>query len=528
MIPRYLVNFDSRDLEIIKTDFLVIGSGIAGLYTALRASYYCQVMILTKKAVIDSNTGLAQGGIAAAIGLGDTYEEHKIDTLNAGAGLCNESAVEVLVREGSQRVLELIRLGVEFDRDNNNQIELTKEGAHGKRRILHAHGDATGEVIQDYLKNQIDGYNEDLSMHEEYYVVDLLVDQGRCCGALVYDWEHERYLIVQSKVTVAATGGAGQIYMHTTNPDVATADGVGFCYRAGAEIVDMEFIQFHPTALYLPGAPRHLISEAVRGEGAILLDKNGYRFMKDYHPLLELAPRDIVARSIKLQMAKTESDCVYLDLSPIEIDVKDRFPNIAQFCLEYGLDISKDMIPVSPAAHYCMGGIKTDTWGRTSIQGLYSCGEAACQGIHGANRLASNSLLEGLVFGGRIAEKARDDVQQTDKELPVFVCSELKHASQVDIAGQLNRLRQTMWDEVSIFRNRESLTKATDLINEMMPYLEQELPGTKGIEFKNVLTAAMLICRAALLRTESRGGHFRSDFPETDPTWLKHIVQVRS
>ncbi|MDA8234827.1 MAG: L-aspartate oxidase, partial [Clostridia bacterium] len=466
MLPRYITNFDTQELPWRVCDYLVIGSGIAGLYSALKASAHGRVILLTKKKVADSNTEYAQGGIAAAIDEDDSPDLHLEDTMEAGAGLCNMEAVEVLVNEGPQRVKELIELGANFDRIGN-ELALTREGAHSRRRILHARGDATGEEIRRALAAQI-RQEALVEVKENCFVVDLLTIHNRCLGALVMDSEG-RLEVYYSKVVILATGGAGQLYKNTTNPEVATGDGMAFAYRAGVELMDMEFVQFHPTALALDGAPSFLISEAVRGEGAVLRNGRGERFMTNYHPLAELAPRDIVTRAIIKEMESTGSSRTYLDLTHLDEGlVSRRFPNISATCARYGLDLAKEWISVAPSAHYMMGGVRTSLYGETNITGFYACGEAACLGVHGANRLASNSLLDGLVFGDRIIRRSLDYVKEQQEPQPVDLhYDKLLSPLQLDTGEIKGRIQDLMWDKVGIIRSGEGIQQALSCFIEM-------------------------------------------------------------
>ncbi|RYD02836.1 hypothetical protein N752_22745 [Desulforamulus aquiferis] len=427
---KYLVNFDSAELPQEEAEYLIIGGGIAGLFTAWAAAQAgARVTLVTKRSIAESNTDRAQGGIAAALGQHDSPELHLQDTLIAGAGLCDQDAVRILVTEGPERVKELIDMGASFDR-SGNQLCFTREGCHSQDRILHAQGDATGAEILRTLSQKVVAI-PNVDVVENMYVIDLLVKNNTCYGALGMDQVTGKFKIFRGRIVVLATGGSGRLYNYTTNPEVATADGIALAYRAGAEVMDMEFIQFHPTSLVLPGAPRFLISEAVRGEGALLRNARGERFMPQYHGMAELAPRDIVSRAILSEMAKTGADSVFLDVTHIAPDkIRERFPTITTTCSKYGLDITKELIPVAPAAHYMMGGVKTDLWGETSISRLFSCGEASCLAVHGANRLASNSLLDGLVFGGRIVQRAAYVLENTQRINHIFIVS---HYSQHQI-----------------------------------------------------------------------------------------------
>lgn len=528
MIPRYLCNFDTRNLPHRDTDFLVIGSGIAGLYTALKASEFAKVTVLTKRKLGDTNTEKAQGGIAAAIHQADSPTLHRADTLEAGAGLCSISAVEVLVNEGPDRVLELIEMGADFDR-LDGKLAFTREAAHSRRRILHA-GDRTGEKIQKTLAQHVLEESQTVFL-EDHLVLDLLTCDNVCYGALVWNNQAKELLVFNAKVIVLASGGAGQVFANTTNPEVATGDGIALAFRAGAVVTDVEFVQFHPTALYLPGAPRFLISEAVRGEGAILRNVQGERFMPKYHPGAELASRDIVARAINSEMAASASTHVYLDLSPLAGEkVKVRFPSITKTCAQYGIDIVSQMIPIAPAAHYMMGGVQTNLNGETSVKGLYACGEVACQGVHGANRLASNSLLDGLVYGHRIVAHSKSVFQEEPKSHSVnYTNSELYPCNPGASKGIKENVQRLMWEKVGIVRHGSNLSEAAQELQQMEQVLRYEACGPEDIETYNVLTVGRLIAQAALIRTESRGGHYRRDFILRDDVhWKKHVVLRRN
>ncbi|CAJ1004573.1 MULTISPECIES: L-aspartate oxidase [Bacillales] len=524
MIPRYIVDFDLHTLPRVKTDVAVIGAGIAGLYTALQASEYADVVLISKKGLDDSNTRWAQGGIAAVTAKSDSPALHRQDTLIAGAGLCSYAAVEVLVHEGPERLKELIAYGTKFDKDAQGRYELTKEGAHSKRRILHAHGDATGAEIVRALSARVRD-QANITVLENHFAIDVVTQDGECVGVIVQNQEGGLFFL-ESNATVLATGGAGQLYRYTTNPDIATADGIAMAYRAGARIKDVEFIQFHPTALYYPGAPRFLISEAVRGEGAILRNTSGERFMEKYHPQKELAPRDVVARAIVSEMEKTHSSYVYLDIThESEELIKHRFPTIYRFCLQYGLDMVTDWIPVAPACHYIMGGVQTDLNGETSTRRLFACGEVSCTGVHGANRLASNSLSEAVVFGHRIVRRIRELTPLP--EVRPFAAVEPKRTSRsVDTREQRVRLQKLMLRHVGLKRHEKGLRKALDELERMQQFCYGTYSDRESFEFLNLLNTAVLTTRAALLREESRGGHYRIDFPNKDDLiWRKHIIQ---
>lgn len=523
MIPRYLIDFHIDDLENVRTDVVVIGAGIAGLYTALQASTYAQVTLISKKGLDDSNTRWAQGGIAAVTAKSDSPELHRQDTLIAGAGLCSYEAVDVLVHEGPQRLQELIEYGTQFDRDEKGRYALTQEGAHSHRRILHAQGDATGAEIVRALSERV-RENPNITVLENHFAIDVVTAENQCIGVLVMKPDGG-FFFIHSNATVLCTGGAGQLYRYTTNPDIATADGIAMAYRAGADIMDVEFIQFHPTALYYPGAPRFLISEAVRGEGAILRNINGERFMEQYHPLKELAPRDVVARAIVSEMEKTNSSYVYLDMThESEELIKSRFPNIYKVCLQYGLDMVTDWIPVAPACHYIMGGVRTDLNGETSTPRLFACGEVSCTGVHGANRLASNSLSEAVVFGHRIVRRIRELPPLPER--PRILYSESREVKTTNTGQQRVKLQKLMLRHVGLKRHESGLSKALEEMEKMSRFFHYKHQEREAFEFLNLLTTSLLTTKAALLRQESRGGHYRIDFPNRDDRiWRKHIIQ---
>lgn len=524
MANRYIMNFNTRDLPIYKSDFIILGSGIAGFFAALLAGRLgASVTVLTKQTILDSNTDKAQGGIAAAIDTEDSPELHYQDTMMAGAGLCDRGAVRILVNEGPRRVLQLMDMGACFDVEGG-RLALTREGAHSCRRILHASGDATGAEIQRVLNKQ--ALNEkNIEVLEQHFVIDLLVRDNVCYGVLAFDYKKHELKVFQSRAVVLATGGLGQLYAHSTNPEVATGDGVAMAYRAGAEVMDMEFLQFHPTVLNLPGAPRFLISEAVRGEGAYLRNRQGKRFMPCYHELAELAPRDIVVRAILEEMQKDPEGGVFLDLCHLDTErVLHRFPNINRTCLGYGLDITCHMIPVAPAAHYMMGGVKTNYFGETNIERLYACGEVACQGVHGANRLASNSLLDGLVFGGRIAESTAGLWREKMPQWPDFA-SELSCSDDVvDYQVTREKLQKLMSRYVGPLRDRQGLEQVLLYMSGFSELENVAAQNLQQAELRNRITVSVLVAETALMRTESRGGHFRKDYIKSRNSWLKHII----
>ncbi|SEL96142.1 L-aspartate oxidase [Paenibacillus sp. OK003] len=529
MIPQYLVDFDLSALPMVETDVLVIGSGIAGLFTAIKASEQRSVLMITKKSLLESNTRYAQGGIAAVIAEDDSPAYHLQDTLVAGAGLCRSEAVEALVNEGPDGVKELIRLGTLFDLENG-ELALTQEGAHSHRRILHANGDATGYEIVRALAAQANEH-PGIEVWDEHFVIDLITEQGECVGALVQKADGSQ-VFVKAEATVLCSGGAGQLYRYTTNPEVATADGVAMAYRAGAVVRDMEFIQFHPTSLCYPGAPRFLVSEAVRGEGAYLRNVKGERFMDRYHAQLELAPRDIVARAIVSEMESTNSTFVYLDIThePAEM-IKHRFPTIYETCMRYGLDMTTDWIPVAPAAHYMMGGVKTDLSGESSIGRLFACGEVSSTGVHGANRLASNSLSEAIVFGRRIVDRIQSlpPLASIQTNIPTLTTiRRIIKEEQKPVSERRLRLQKMMVRQVGLRRNGVNLQAAIEKLQQELQFFDQKFTHKEEMEYANLLTCAWLVTTGALHREESRGAHYREDFPQRDDAvWQKHSLQQR-
>ncbi|HER25469.1 MAG TPA: L-aspartate oxidase [Candidatus Atribacteria bacterium] len=527
MFPRYLINFDLSQVKKIFTDFLIVGSGIAGLYTSLKIFDKGEVTLLTKSKLKESNTEYAQGGIAVALGDKDSPHLHMEDTLKAGANFCDPEAVNILVTEGPKCVEELIELGTKFDKIEG-KYNTTLEAAHQRPRILHARGDATGAEIEESLSQKVINENK-IKIKENILVIDILTEHNTCYGVLVLHSATNEIIAYLAKAIILASGGAGQLFLNTTNPEVATGDGIAFAYRGGAKVTDLEFIQFHPTALYHQGSPKFLISEAVRGEGAILKNIKGELFMPSYHPLAELAPRDIVARAITDQMKKTNSNYVYLDASKIKDKFSQRFPTIYKNCISLGINPEKEYIPVAPAAHYTMGGIKTDTWGQTNLTNLYACGECTSTGVHGANRLASNSLLEGLVFGNRIAQKVKENKelfsQKIDEEKNIFYNFPRKEIRKFDSRQITKELQKLMWDKVGIIRNSSDLKQAIQKINEWKFILKSELRTTEDFELANLIILADLITKSALQREESRGAHYRKDFPDRDDiNWKKHII----
>ena len=512
----------------LETDFLIVGSGIAGTRAALELAPVGEVLALTKGEIYESSTEYAQGGIAAALAEDDEVGLHLEDTLRAGDGLCSEKAVHILVSEGPQQIERLIAWGMRFDRDGN-KLAFTREGAHSRSRVLHAQGDSTGSEILRALMTRARS-RRSIRFLPHTFAVDLLVEGRRVSGVTFLDGKTSAVRTVRAKAVLLATGGLGQVYKETTNPEVATGDGVAMAYRAGALCSDMEFVQFHPTALYAKRAPRFLLSEALRGEGACLRNVLLERFMPRYHEAAELAPRDIVSRAIIMEMQKTESECVYLDMTELdEAQVKKRFPRIYSTCLNYNIDITADLVPIRPAAHYAMGGVATDLNGASTLRGLYAAGEVASTGVHGANRLASNSLLEGLVFGARAAAAMIAERREFKPPLPGKVPSphvghstpwpESKtcHDEPVRVSAQkcIDEVRSTLWSNVGIIRNGQETCEALRRLNSL--HLDcQPNPSSPFHESRNILEVARIIAQCASARQESRGAHYRSDFPLKD------------
>ncbi len=508
-----------------QADFLVIGSGVAGLRAALDLSREGRVIMLTKGHPLQSNSIFAQGGVAVVLSEEDDVAIHLTDTVKAGHGLCRREAVRVLVEEGPDRIQELIRLGAKFDKIGG-KFAFAREAAHSRSRILRARGDATGNEMVRVLMAQADRQKRILRL-DYHFTVDLVVEDGRCCGAVVLDENSGEQFILPAKAVVLSTGGAGQIYARTTNPPNATGDGMAMAFRAGAMLQDMEFVQFHPTALYLPSSPPFLLSEAMRGEGGQLRNNKGEVFMHRYHPLGALAPRDIVARAIWAEMSTNRARHVYLDVTHLGADfVKRRFPTIYATCLRHDIDITEEWIPVSPSAHYMMGGVWTDITGATTLPGLFAAGEVACSGVHGANRLASNSLLEGLVFGMRAGVAAISWASPRPVPDLAQQVVELWHCKfhQLDDAEKLrSSLRRAMWGQVGVIRSRESLIRATAQLSRWERMVSKPFATRAGLEAKNMVHVAYCVVEAALWRENSVGAHFRSDFPESKrPGWKQH------
>ena len=495
------------------------------MYTALLAEERGSVLVITKGSINDCNTRFAQGGIAAAIGRDDSTEMHYRDTIAAGDGLCDTEAVRILADEAPDRIAELVNFGVPFD-TVDGEIALSREAAHSVPRILHAGGDATGEHIEVTLSSRV--HSSKIRVLEDSLATEILVEKGTVAGVRVLDCRTGKTNQFECRLLVLATGGVGQLFKFNTNSEVATGDGVALAFNAGAEVTDMEFYQFHPTALRMPGVTPFLISEAVRGEGGILRNVEGYPFMKDYTPNGDLAPRDVVARSMLYEMQKTNSDKVFIDvthMSPRAITT--RFPHIYRFCLEQGLDITRDLIPVAPAAHYMMGGVKTNSWGQTTIAGLAACGETACVAVHGANRLASNSLLEAVVFSKRVIDQnSQGETMQAlppDRGKGVYHSLSQRPLRQDVPEPDLEALQSLLWDRVGIIRNREKLTEAADILATWQTVLSPPVDRPSH-ELHNLALIGRLVTEAALIREESRGAHFRSDFPQSYESWQRHII----
>lgn len=498
-------------METLTTDYLVIGAGVAGLRAAIGLADAGQVLVLAKDSIRESSSQYAQGGIAVALSDDDDIDLHEQDTLTAGDGLCSREAVHVLVEEGPVAIQQLIDWGTEFDREGAKLL-FAREGAHSRNRVLHAHGDSTGREMVRSLYRHAAGHPA-IRFESFAAVTDLLLEDGEVIGALAFDSERDTLISVRARAVLLATGGLGHVFLETTNPDVATGDGVAIAYRAGAEISDLEFVQFHPTALHLENAPRFLLSEALRGEGAYLRNAAGERFMIGKHQMAELAPRDVVSRNIVAELVRTGEPHVYLDLTHLS-GIAQRFPRIYQTCLQYGIDLAKQPAPVHPAAHYAMGGVRTDLNARSSVERLFAAGEVACTGVHGANRLASNSLLEGIVFGARAAEamkefSSRPASVRAEAPAPVFP------------TGTSLDLRTLAWRKAGLVRNGASLEAAIHcLASSEMRLVEK--PHRDDFERRNIHTMVELIARSALAREESRGGHYREDFPVKRVEFEKH------
>ena len=535
----------------IQTDYLVIGTGIAGLSFALEAAKTGTVVIVTKKEMAEGATNYAQGGIASVFDPEDSFESHIRDTLESGDGLCHEDIVRLVVENGPARIQELIAMGVRFTHQEEDKtiLDLGREGGHSSRRIVHTK-DLTGREVERILLERAEE-NENIRIYENHMAIDLLTkskmirrgivtreSRETCWGAYVFDVDQNRVTVFLARVTVLSTGGAGKVYCYTSNPDIATGDGVAVGYRAGVKVANMEFVQFHPTCLYHGEAKNFLISEAVRGEGGVLLDKKGNRFMEKYHPLKDLAFRDIVARSIDMELKKSGDECVYLDISHKPAGfVMDRFPHIYENCLKYQLDITKEPIPVVPAAHYMCGGLLTDEFGLTNLDNLYAIGEVACTGLHGANRLASNSLLEALVFARRAAERAAQYLEEKRRQ-PFPGAPEWDPGSATDseeivvVSHNWDEIRRFMWNYVGIVRTKKRLERArrrvTLIQDEIEEYYWDFLVTRDLLELRNLALVADLIISCALLRKESRGLHYNLDYNARDDEYWRRDSVLRA
>jgi L-aspartate oxidase len=514
-----------RSADNLETDFLVIGSGVAGLRAAIELSRAGRVLILTKGHAYESSSMFAQGGVAVALSEEDDVSIHLTDTLKAGHGLCRQDAVRVLVEEGPERIQELIAWGAKFDKAGR-KFAFTREAAHSRSRILRARGDATGnEMVRALMAHA--GRQTRIQRIDRHFTVDLFMAGGRCRGAIVLNELSGKQSVVRADAVVLSTGGAGQIYARTTNPPSATGDGVAMAWRAGAVLADMEFVQFHPTSLYLPSSPPFLLSEAIRGEGGRLRNIKGELFMQRYHPDGPLAPRDVVARAIWSEMAATRARHVYLDVTHLGAAfVKRRFPTIYATCLRYDIDMTEEWIPVAPSAHYMMGGVWTDLNGATTIPGLFAAGEVACSGVHGANRLASNSLLEGLVFGMRAARAAISQAETVRRavRMPEFKDSEGIAPVELEDPEKLrSSLRRLMWGKVGLVRSGDSLISASAQLSRWSRLLSKPFGTRAALEVKNMVQVGRCVAEAALWRENSIGAHYRSDVPRGKvPGWKEH------
>ncbi|MBV9156643.1 MAG: L-aspartate oxidase [Acidobacteriaceae bacterium] len=503
----------------IRTDFVVVGAGVAGLRAAIELARAGRVLVIAKDSLRESSSEYAQGGIAAALNDDDEVELHEQDTIAAGDGLCNLDAVRTLVEEGPRAIEELIEWGAAFDREGSRLL-FAREGAHSRNRVLHAHGDSTGREIARTLGRRASSF-QNVTLYSFAAVTDLILSGDEVIGVSAFDARSGSTVLVEARGVLLATGGLGRVFENTTNPDVATGDGIACAFRAGAEIADIEFVQFHPTALYLPSAPRFLLSEALRGEGAYLRNASGERFMERYHPLKELAPRDVVSRAIVMELRNTADDSAFLDLTHLQPGfVRERFPRIYQTCFQYGIDLETTPAPVRPAAHYAMGGARTDLFGRTTISRLFAAGEVACTGVHGANRLASNSLLEAVVFGAR-AGQAMSALPEL-RSSPKGSCGPalIPKMSEAEI-------RSIAWEKCGIIRDGPNLESACATL-QACGMQEMESDGRAAFELRNMHQVVSVICNAALARRESRGAHYRTDFSSKDVAFEKHSILRRS
>ena len=534
--PRYLSPFHPKRVPHYFTDVLIIGGGLAGLRAAIEIGEEQSVVVATKDQPGQDRQGqsssrYAQGGIAGVLDPSDRFEAHIADTMTAGGQLCDGEVVEMVVREAPDRIRELIQWGTQFD-EEAGELMLGREGGHSHHRIVHALGDATGKEIMRAVSHWTSRF-PNVQLWQQAFTVDLLVDDGCCRGAIIWNPHHGK-MMVWAKQTILCTGGAGQLYRETTNPAVATGDGIAMAYRAGAVVRDMEFMQFHPTVLYIAGSSRSLITEAMRGEGAYLVDATGCRFMRDYDERAELAPRDIVAQSIVTQMEKTRQPNVFLDVSHLPADrIRDRFPGISATCAQFGIDITTDRIPVRPGAHYMIGGVAVDQQGQTTLPGLWAAGEVTSSGLHGANRLASNSLLEGLVFGahaGRGASAAAREMPDRYQIVPFSQAPTASSDEPLDLSDIRNSLTSLMWRATGVRREHATLQAAQDGIDRWCQYvLRRQFNGPQGWELQNMLLVARLMVHAALQRTESRGVHLRTDHAGLDnKNWNRHLNWQRT
>ncbi len=541
----------------VETDVLVIGSGIAGLMYALKVAAKATVAVITKKEAMDSSTNLAQGGIASVFAGSDSFDLHIQDTLASGDGLCNRDVVERVIKEGPMRITELMQMGVQFNLRAQNgdeaieppDFDLGREGGHSRNRIVHAH-DMTGQEVERVLVAHVRNH-PNITLYENYMAIDLITQSTRmkrglvttthedfCCGAYVFDHQTNQVKTFAAKITMLATGGAGKVYLYTSNPDIATGDGIAMAYRAGATVANLEFVQFHPTCLYHPAAKNFLISEAVRGEGGVLIDEAGRHFMQEYDPQKDLACRDVVARAIDTELKRSGADSVFLDITHKPADfVKERFPNIFAKCFSLGIDITRQPIPVVPAAHYMCGGVVTDIQGRSDVHHLYASGETACTGLHGANRLASNSLLEALVYADAAARQTLEDLQTNDFPPPVTPpawddVGTTDSDEMIMVTHNWDEIRRMMWNYVGIVRSDKRLARARRRIeavqNEIREYYWNFKVEPDLIELRNLAVVAELIIKCAQHRKESRGLHYTLEYPRRDDKrWLKDTILRR-
>jgi len=537
---------------IKKTDFLVIGSGIAGLSYALKVAQFGKVTIITKKKIQKTNTALAQGGVASVFSKIDSFDLHIKDTLDAGDGLCNKEVATMVVKDGPERIKELVKQGASFNKQGNGEYDfsLGKEGGHSAKRIVYAH-DLTGKEIEDTLIENVEN-NKNITILEDHIAINLVTfsssirsglivtqHENICCGAYVLDNKTGKVETFYAGITLLATGGSSKVYLYTSNPDIATGDGIAMAYRAGASVANLEFVQFHPTCLYHPEAKNFLISEAVRGEGAVLIDHKGRRFMEKYSPEKELACRDVVARAIDSELKKTGAEAVFLDISHKDPGfIKKRFPNIYSKCLEYGIDMTKEPIPVVPAAHYMCGGVATDLNGKTDVQRLYAVGETACTGLHGANRLASNSLLEALVYSNKAYHSSVEEFKSIGNKVNVTLdlwdeTDTMDSDEAIVVSHNWDEIRRLMWNYVGIVRSDKRLQRAQRRIQNIQKEINEYYWNFKVtfdlIELRNLATVAELIIKSALMRKESRGLHYNIEYPEKDDqNWLHPTLLKKS